>query len=700
MSSDGAEVAEDYRLALEDLSSNMRFEISNLTVIARENTEHALAIAEVLQHHILKAPPNKKLPALYVMDSIVKNVGTPYTLYFGRTLFKIFMESYAVVDHGIRRKMEEMLKTWKDPVPGSMDTRPVFSHELVRPIENALMKARAASMPQQAQSAIPGRPRSALFPNRNTPTPPGIRGYAGPAGNFPPQPQPHPFSNGGYPGEQLPGHVSLPGQQSAPYLPPSTAASYDSTSVPFHPAALGSCSSGSPLPSGISVETLSGDIQNLIVAMRAEFSQNPHDGGVQGRLKALLDLQGVVQHTNLPPDQLELIKNKVTELAAVTMRAPLARSSATSTPIPAPVTAPPLPLPVHTPFTSVTPSPMPAAQPAAPVTLDSLLGKGAMATLLNMQSANPQNTTLKPPFVSVPIQSPLMNHNEPPRTAATPSAMAAAPVSNASSLLDQLRAAGMLPPATPTNVPSPSQVPVVPPPPSIFPQGLPASIASLLAARPPDSGRSGANRLGGSAGLDSASIKQHFRPDAVAALYDDLGPPCTQCGRRFKTDEEGRRKKTAHMDWHFKVHQRSTEAEKRGTHRSWYVDQQDWLKAREAVDAIHDVASKEELAQASKDLEGPKYILVPDPSSGINNVCPICQERFENKWFDMVQEWVWFDTVLVGNRAYHASCRAEATRDRESTPGLSRRTPEPVLGKRKAETGLTSPKMRVQKTFV
>ena len=48
------EVAEDYRHALEDLSSNLRFEISNLTVIARENTEHALAIAEVLQQHILK----------------------------------------------------------------------------------------------------------------------------------------------------------------------------------------------------------------------------------------------------------------------------------------------------------------------------------------------------------------------------------------------------------------------------------------------------------------------------------------------------------------------------------------------------------------------------------------------------------------------------------------------------------------------
>lgn len=57
MASEADEVAEDYRLALEDLSGNMRFEISNLTVIARENTEHALAIAEVLQQHILKVNP-------------------------------------------------------------------------------------------------------------------------------------------------------------------------------------------------------------------------------------------------------------------------------------------------------------------------------------------------------------------------------------------------------------------------------------------------------------------------------------------------------------------------------------------------------------------------------------------------------------------------------------------------------------------
>ena len=48
------EVAEDYRQALEDLTTNARFEISNLTLIARENTEHALAISQAIQDHIKK----------------------------------------------------------------------------------------------------------------------------------------------------------------------------------------------------------------------------------------------------------------------------------------------------------------------------------------------------------------------------------------------------------------------------------------------------------------------------------------------------------------------------------------------------------------------------------------------------------------------------------------------------------------------
>lgn len=46
------EVAEDYKNSLEDLTSNDKFQISNLTVIAKENTEHAMAISRVLENHI------------------------------------------------------------------------------------------------------------------------------------------------------------------------------------------------------------------------------------------------------------------------------------------------------------------------------------------------------------------------------------------------------------------------------------------------------------------------------------------------------------------------------------------------------------------------------------------------------------------------------------------------------------------------
>ncbi|KAK7416376.1 mRNA 3' end processing factor [Neonectria magnoliae] len=674
MSSDSAEVAEDYRQALEDLSSNMRFEISNLTVIARENTEHALAIAEVLQQHIIKAPPNKKLPALYVLDSIVKNVGTPYTLYFGRNLFKTYMESYAVVDQPVRRKMEEMLRTWKEPVPGSMDSRPVFSHELVRPIENALMKARAASMPQQGM--MPGRPRSAM-PHRDTPTPPGMRGSGAPPG-YPVQQYPPSNGNSPYPGQQ------------APFYPPhSTPQPAGSASAPFQPPyAAAHGASGMVAPAGISIETLSNDIQNLIVATKAEFSQNPHDASVQTRLRALLDLQGIVHSTSLPPDQLELIKNKVTELAAVNMRALSAQNSA---PAPTPVLSQ---APPARPAT-VTPSPAPAAPATGTLTLDSLLGQGALAALMARQSATPQNATPNPtpPYAKVAIRSPPPTHNEPPKPAPAPApspapAAPAAQAQNPMALLDQLRLAGLLPSGPPAPAP-------VPPPASI----LPPNIASLLASTKAAAGLMRFDIPPGK-GVNPAALRQPFHPSLLSRLYDELGPPCTQCGRRFRTDEEGRKKKTAHMDWHFRVHQRSNEAEKRGMHRSWYVDQQDWVKSREVVDTDHIQAPEEASAQASKaaaEAAKPKYIPVPEPSKGINTVCPICQDRFENKWLDTAQEWVWLDAVLVGNRAYHASCHAEATQDRESTPGLTR-PPESLLGKRKAETSMSSPKIRSLKT--
>ena len=260
------EVAEDYLQALKALELNSRYEISNLTVIAKENTEHALAISEAVKTHIkqvghnlltivlsylvttwftfihafvascmnlylhlCQASPQKKLPAFYVLDSVVKNVGTPYTLFFGRQLYTTFMEAYALVDNSTRRKMDEMLKTWKEPVPGSMDTRPVFPPDITRPIENALIKARTSALQQEqmrTQQQGFGRSRPIAAPYREIPTPPGVARQPMPASGY--------ISN--YPQYPPP----AVGQQQYPHIPnqqyqPPTNQPYPTTHIQQYP---------------------------------------------------------------------------------------------------------------------------------------------------------------------------------------------------------------------------------------------------------------------------------------------------------------------------------------------------------------------------------------------------------------------------------------------------------------------------------
>jgi len=92
--------------------------------------------------------------------------------------------------------MEAMFKTWKEPVPGSMEPTPVFQPEATKAIDAALLKFKAATA--QPQRPPPGQPpRPMPLDYRNTPTPPQ---------NFPrygtPQQQPQQYQNG-YPSHQV-----------------------------------------------------------------------------------------------------------------------------------------------------------------------------------------------------------------------------------------------------------------------------------------------------------------------------------------------------------------------------------------------------------------------------------------------------------------------------------------------------------------
>ncbi|EFW98830.1 mRNA cleavage factor complex component [Grosmannia clavigera kw1407] len=730
------DVAADFRDALEGLTMNSRVEITTLTVIARENTEYAHAISEVLQEHIKKASYRLPLPASTARARQLTGV-------VSRGLYTTFMDAYASVDNGTRRKMDEMLKTWKEPVPGSVDPRPVFSPETVRPIESALMKAKASAFQAQQEHLRSeqqllgrGRPHNSGMPYRETPTPPGGRpGYPpqnpypqqtmlpGSASSQMPVPQQH---------QAYPIHPAHATTQSTPQ-PPSTAP----TAGPFQPpptsqipfSAIGSASR-------MSIESLNEDVGRLILATKAEFAEKPYDASVAARLKALLDLQMILKSQNLEYDKLLLVKNQIDALSVNLPSHLKAQYIPTATP---PAGYPPYQPPASSSAASAAPTlsglsqiqlppgiaaaaaaalaaahaqgAAPAATGALPpasgtagsVSIDRLLGKGALAAIL---AARQQQTAAAAP-APAPVPAPAPTPVPALQTQSLPLALSqalsqmlpqqhqpagfsgVAPGGNAGNplaLMDMLRKAGILQGQQGAQHAQMG---------GSMPATLSSSLASILAsARAPALGaptlgaRVPLQEIRNEISFQSASLK-HFRPHLLPLLYEKLGPPCTQCGRRFQTDGAGRAAKTAHMDWHFRVHQRIVESEKRGQHRSWYVDQADWIQSREAppeadgvdhgADGIRGSSGAAGANGRSSSHQGAgsslsgtggagagggkvQWIPVPSDGAGANQACPICQERFKMQWLDEAQEWVWIDAVQIGSRVYHASCHAEATK--------------------------------------
>ncbi|PWW80438.1 hypothetical protein C7212DRAFT_356566 [Tuber magnatum] len=331
------EIAEDYRSSLEDLAFNSRYEISNLTVIAKENIHAAQAIARTIEEHIAKTSPNRKLPALYLLDSVAKNVGTPYTLFFQRDLYSTFMNAYSKVEPSVRRKLEEMLHTWKQPVPNSSSSNPVFSSEVTRKIDNALIKARTAAL-QHQQKQMKQQSQDPKAYNRSIVTPP------------PPPPQLHPqykntpppVANG--PSQYMNGQgydygnngQSVYGRNTVGYMRE-------------YPMQSSTHSTGYS-----SVDTLLGDISGLIEVSQKRFAEDPLNQEIQKRLKALLDLRAILQTQQLPPAQLALVREQ--ERLSANIPPP---------PPPPPTGLPPFLFPM--PGSSFTPPPPPPIPPQIPM---------------------------------------------------------------------------------------------------------------------------------------------------------------------------------------------------------------------------------------------------------------------------------------------------------------------------------------------
>ena len=315
----------------------------------------------------------------------------------------------------------------------------MFPPEVTRSIENALIKARTAALQQQqtrGQQDLLNRGRGVGTPPsgwRNTPTPPQAASrYAPPSAN----------------GQQ---HVSARCLESVPdvYLRLLClhAQFYDNQQAENHTAYTQNQASSQsyqpPLPGPIDLVSLNQDIENLITGARADFTNNPLDPSIQQRLKALLDLQSILQRQTLPDDQLKLIRDQVSQLSTAAQQQ--RRHTASANP---PPQVPPAAAPLLNQTTSQTPQ----------ANLQALLNPNTLAELLKTTAAS-QGRTPPPPPPPQPQQPP---QPKPPSISATPSTTPTPALENP--LIASLRARGLLP-----QVPSASGTPTPPNMPFILP---------------------------------------------------------------------------------------------------------------------------------------------------------------------------------------------------------------------------------------
>ncbi|KAK9434074.1 hypothetical protein V1505DRAFT_361265 [Lipomyces doorenjongii] len=603
-------IRQDYITSLDDLTFNSRPIITNLTIIAQENIQAAEVITRAIEEHISKCAPSSKLPALYLLDSICKNVGSPYTLLFGRNLYRTFTDAYTLVNDGIRRKMHELFQTWKQP---SMTTgQSLFNQEPLRRIENYLMKAQTALIELQQHDHRQRRPSPVAYAqayHQQTPTPP----------------------------QQ---HVT-PASHAAAYTYGQTAPSYTQATTISDPTYRRQDSDYTPPPVGqpiVTTGSLLAEISNLIQFTSDKLYDNPTDPDLKTQLSALSQLHSILLASSLPASQLATIKSRLDVLSSELHQFKKRKAETDRLASPAPKRAWNVPTVVNESAIPawISPQPQPPApQPQAfvPPSLSSV----------NVPSIQPDLLASVVQVLAQPQFSAALGTSIPASIAPVNAPAIAPTMTDPSALFASLKAAGLLSMDATTTAGSNGSHKQVR---DIFSKVLSPHIEL------------------------SNKFLQTSRLDLVGLLYDSLPLQCSTCGRRFADTEHDRKLRDAHLDLHFRVNKRLRE-DTRGRSRSWYLDEESWIKFTDGEDnkeigdptdsTFQSGANGSTAAKKHRDDVSHKYIPAPKDPNVINIPCPICKEKFKSVWNEKVEDWVWMNAIKAENgKIYHATCLQDA----------------------------------------
>ena len=579
------------------------------------------------------------------------------------------MYAYSQVDVQTRRKLEELLKTWREPVPNSISSTPVFPFASTQPIVDTLNRYRSSAAPSSS------RPQSAVqrvyhpMPYQSAPTP------AQPLAAFNSTPHQNDSfqmnqTNGMYATQAMaPSQVRLKGglretltanvfkyhgvsppQFSSQINPnPITFMPQQSTPQPSPPFASGQFIQPPSLelatgPGAVDLKKLHEDIDDLTTDAKIDCATHPMDQNAMMKLTSLQKLREMLDSGSVAGKDLIDIRDSILQQKA--------KRLAASRPMPQGIASPYNQNVPHTESSQQYLHPNPTPQPATTGGL-SFLGTTNLAELLRATAPSDRAAT---PILHPGVSTPPVSISQPI-------------ASSELSLLAQLRASGLL--AATLN-----------PPHAFAPKTLDGTLTPILRVS--------------SIKFSSAAIRGQ-QPTLFATFLSTRPNQCTTCGRRFTSDNAGKEQKARHLDWHFRTRTRMLEAESRAQNRSWYVDEREWIASREYDDDQGPGDQQSIAVEGTSKMETTRsiedYVRVPTDPAVRGAPCPIDLEPFRSEWNEELQDFIWKDAMRIGGRYYHASCYRDYMKGRDTDRGLRATdaeriaTPDSILGKRKADVG-------------